>query len=142
MVRSAIASIALAGALLIPATHALAAPVNAPSASTIDLRCDNGQAYTVVTNSGRSGQSAQGNANAFDPGFIVDGGFGKLLPLSFTFTGTDPSNGTILFSQTVTKGQAAHATGSVVTCSFDMGTFPLPSGGTGQFSGTVAALLR
>ena len=136
-----VASLALAGALLVPAAHAFAAPINAPSSSTMPLSCDNGQTYTIVTNSGKSGQNGQGQPTPFDPGFIISGDGGKLLPLSFTFIGTDVTTGVVLFSQTSTKGQATHAAGTVVTCTFGS-PVPLPNGDQGQFTGTVVALLR
>jgi len=133
-----IAAVTLASTLLIPATHAFAAPTGAPTAMTLPLSCDNGQTYKIVVNSGNSGQNEQ--VTTFDPGFIVGGGL--LLPLSLTITGTDLTTSTVLFSQTSTKGEAAHAPGTVVTCTGTLGTETLPNGDTAQASITVVALLR
>jgi hypothetical protein len=138
MIRRMFAAIALASTLLIPATHAFAAPTGAPTAMTIPLSCDNGQTYTVVVNSGNSGQNEQ--ATAFGPGFIAGGGM--LLPLSFTFTGTDTTTGDVLFSQTSTKGEASHAPGTVLNCTGTLGTMTLENGDTAELSLTVTALLR
>jgi hypothetical protein len=140
MIRHVVAGIALAGTLLIPATHALAAPGGAQTSQTIPLSCDNGQTYTVVVNMGNSGQNGQGEPQTWGPGFVVGGGL--LLPISFTFTLTDLTTGAVLFSQTVTKGQAANASGTPLTCTFSLGTEPLPNGDTGQLSGMVVALPR
>ena len=139
MMRTTLASLALAGALLAPAAHALAAPINAPSAQTLQLTCGNGRQYplTVTVNSGQSGAHGQGNPTAFGPGFI-DGG-GKVLPLSITFTFTDTSTNTVVGAQTATKGQASNAVGAVTTCTFSE-TFV--EGDSYLLSGTVVALVR
>lgn len=123
MIRSALASLALACALLAPAAHALAAPINAPSAQVLSGACSDGNTYTVVANSGRSGQNGQMNVQTWDPGFVIAGGSGHLVPTQFTFAAVDTSTGQALFSQTIAKGngQAAGGNGTPLTCTIDFG---------------------
>jgi hypothetical protein len=138
--RRAWIALVLAGALLAPATQALAAPGNAKNAEVIPLTCNDGTTYTVVVNSGQSGNQEQ--ATAWGPGFVISGGTGNLIPTQLTFTGVDVTTGQTLFSQTTTKGNGQTGPqGTPLTCTFSLGTETLPNGDTLQLSGAVVAVL-
>ena len=111
---------ALVMVALVGAPIASADPINNPNSNMVTVSCDNGQTYTVASNE-------KGN---FTPGLDVDSTMvGQ--PWSFTFTATQVSTGTVVFSQTVYKGggnaQANGFEGKLLTCSGDMGTFVDPS---------------
>ena len=112
--------LALVMVALVGAPIASADPIRNPNNNTITVSCDNGQSYTVATN----------EKGSFTPGLDVNSNMvGQ--PWSFTFTATQVSTGTVVFSQTVYKGggnaQATGLEGKLLTCTGDMGTFVDPS---------------
>src|SRR5947209_14197237 len=77
----------------------------------------------------------------------------KALPLSLTFTGTDVTNNTTLFSGTQSKGQAQGSGGTIVQCSStqtstatedDVAQAPgiISVGDTLQFTVNVTAVIK
>ena len=123
MLRTTLASLALAGVLLAPAAHALAAPINASNAQTLMATCSDGNPYTVVVNSGQSGAHLPETASNWEPGFVISGGAGHLIPTQFTYSAVDRATGETLYSGTSAKGngQAAGGNGTPLTCTISFG---------------------
>ena len=87
---------------------AVAAPGNAPSATSFELECDNGEPYTIVLN---------GNG-PFTPGHVVDGNGRNLIPVAFSIEGVD-QDGNLVFSDSGSKrGQMTGLTGRLTDCTF------------------------
>ncbi len=139
VVGAVVASTLALGAFAGPAS---ADPVEAKSAITFPMVCNNGQTYQVVIN---------GHA-AFIPAHVV-GSNEVFVPVAYgSITSTAVPSGTPLFSAPPrTKGESASSTNDLTTCSFDV-VFPmtpaeverfgLPSGTTGiRNVGTVTGFI-
>jgi hypothetical protein len=110
--KSAIGVATLAGAastMLIGMASAQAAQGGLQEQS---LTCTNGQQLTIVTNNSHS--SDMGGWEAVK---VVSGGWGHLIPTSFTFTAFDNTTNQLIFTGTQVKG-GGHANGNrpTVTC--------------------------
>jgi hypothetical protein len=87
---------------------ASAAPANAPSSTSFDLACDNGETYTIVLN---------GNG-PFTPGHVIDGNGRTLIPVAFAVEGVD-EDGNLIFSDSGSKkGRMNGLTGRMTDCTF------------------------
>ena len=87
---------------------ASAAPTNAPKGELVAVACDNGESYSVAVN---------GNGLC-SPGHILDNDGRVLIPVSFTFVGTDEA-GNEVFNDTFSKpGQLQGVSGDLITCTF------------------------
>jgi len=83
---------------------AAADPINSKNAEVFQITCENGQTFQVVVVAGL-------------PAHIV-GSSRNIIPVEFTFTGTDPDTGEVLFSETepVGKGKKKGLQGDLITC--------------------------
>lgn len=82
---------------------AAADPVNSPQHEILPVTC-NGQTYQVVVGPGLSAHILGTNRN--------------IIPVSFTFTATDPQTGEVLFSETepIGKGKKKGLQRDLITC--------------------------
>lgn len=118
---------AVAIAALLPLSAGVASA--APKGEAFPVQCG-GETLMIVT---PTVANEKEDAVIFTPGFVV-GSTTRLIPVQFTFTTTQ--GGTVLFSETVTKGGSLEALGDrLVSCTFRE-TF---EGIT--FTGTVQALV-
>ena len=120
----------MAIAVVLAVGIASADPVNSKKAEVFTISCTNGQTYQLVTAGGI-------------PAHIV-GSTGNIIPVEFTFTGTDPDTGEVLFSETdpVGMGNKVGLQGDLITCTTAPEVFEDP--GTGElveFVITVEAFL-
>lgn len=126
-VKTTIIALLCAGAVLLGAPAATAAPVKSPQAQEpILVQCPGGE-LQIVPAPGRG---------TFTPGFIV-GTHRLIIPYQFQFTVT--VNGQVVESETETKGNARIPSGAI-TCTFRDTFRSGPDIVT--FTGTVVGVIR
>jgi hypothetical protein len=130
MKRSALvfgaSAVLAAGAIVLPAGAALAAPGATGGPQTQTLSCTGGVGDLVI----RTSNNHSSDHGGWSVAQVVSGGSGHLIPTAFNFSAYDVTTATTLFSQTQLKGGGnAYPGENPVTCSFSQ-------------SGTLADLMQ
>jgi hypothetical protein len=104
-----------AGAVVLPAGAALAAPGSTGGPQTQTLSCTGGLGDLVI----RTSNNNSSDNGGWSVAQIVNGGTGHLIPTAFTFTAHDDTAGMTVFTFTQHKGGGnAYQGEKPVTCSF------------------------